>query len=257
MYVISGKPEENYEKTEKWIEKTIKEQAPDVLVLPELWTTSYAYDILPEIADKGHQTTAAFLSEQARKYSVNIVGGSVADNLEGRIYNTAVAFNRDGEEIYTYHKVHLASTMDEQYHFAEGDKAPGTFGIDGYKAGMEICYDLRFPELSRPYGIEGAQILFFVCAWPKKRIEHWRALLKARAIENQLFVVGCSRVGDCDGTMLGGASMIYNPSGEILCELDEDSEGTAVASLNMQEAQIMRETVGVFKDRRPDVYRFI
>lgn len=255
MQVVTGEKEINLNKVSSWAERVMTEHAPDVLVFPELWKTSYAYDILPNIADKGNtEETEIFFADLAKKFSVNIIGGSVACKQDSGISNTALAFNRNGECVYLYDKIHLASSMDENLNFIEGKQAPHTFMLDGVDVGYLICYDLRFPEISRPLAVEGTKVLFYVAAWPLKRIDHWIALLKARAIESQAFVVGCNRIGENDGFVLGGHCCVFDPCGNTLVMCGEQGEETAVADLDLNLADEMRDTVAVFTDRRPQMY---
>lgn len=255
MNVISGNPEANRDKVRQWAGTVMRDERPDVLVLPELWVTSYAYETLRDIADRDCQPTADFLSALAVKHGVNIVGGSIADRRGDAIYNTALVYDRDGKQVCRYDKVHLATSMDEHHHFTGNTIPPAIFMIDGVKAGVIICYDLRFPEIPRPLAIEGAELLYVLAAWPLKRISHWNALLKARAIENQLFAVGCGRVGECAGFTLGGSSAVYDPYGNTLGVCGETDEATLSVDLDLALVASMRKAVTVFADRLPGVYR--
>lgn len=257
MDVVPGQVSENCRKVEQWIQKTMREDVPDILVLPELWSTCYAYDILPAIADHDGQQTSAFLSRLAAQYHVNIVGGSVANIIDGKIYNTAMIFGRDGSLVYRYNKIHLASTMSEHLHFAPSPVSPEIFVLDGVKMGINICYDLRFPETTRSLALEGAEVIFFVAAWPLHRIEHWIKLMQARAIESQTYVVGCNRIGLCNGLKLGGNCMIYDPYGNITAQSALTTEDTLTADLDLSQVGTFRELVPTFSDRHPEVYRYL
>jgi len=254
MDVVSGKPEKNRDKVWQWADKVMRDESPDVLVLPELWVTSYAYDTLSDIADREGQPTADFLSALASRHHVNIVGGSIANRRGDAIYNSALVYNRDGQQVCLYDKVHIATSMDEHLHFTGNTIPPTIFTVDGVKAGVIICYDLRFPEISRPLAIKGIELLYVLAAWPLKRIAHWNALLKARAIENQLFAIGCGRVGECEGTILGGRSAAYDPYGDVLGQCSETAEETLCISLDLNLVASMRKTVTVFADRLPCAY---
>ena len=255
MQVITGEREANLNKVRSWTDRIMGEHTPDVLVFPELWKTSYAYDILPKIADEDNsKETKEFFSELSRHYHVNIIGGSVACKHADGISNTALAFNRDGACIYEYDKVHLASSMNEQYSFIEGKSAPHPFLLDRTEVGCLICYDLRFPEITRSIAVEGAKVLFYVAAWPLQRIDHWVSLLKARAIESQAFVVGCNRTGENDGFVLGGNCCAFDPYGNVLARCPDRGEDTAVVNLDLNLVDEMRNTVAGFEDRRPQRY---
>ena len=170
------------------------DRKPDVIVLPEMWNTGYALDRIQELADPMGQETSRTLSEFARKHHIQVVGGSVAERIEDRIYNSMYVFNRSGEQIAKYSKMHLFRLMDEEK-FLQAGQQPVTFELEQLKAGASICYDIRFPELSRTLALGGAQALFVPAEWPHPRLHHWRTLLMARAIENQMYVVACNRVG--------------------------------------------------------------
>ena len=166
-------------------------------------------------------------------------------NREGKIYNTSYVFNRSGNLVTTYDKVHLFSPSGEAKDFTAGNKAV-TFMLDGIKCGLAICYDLRFPEFIRKLALEEISVLFIPAAWPIERILHWDTLVRARAIENQMFV----------DFHLGGSSAIIDPWGEILAQASTNKlEGEAIqANLRIAIQYKIHETIDVFKDRRPEVY---
>ena len=123
----------------------------------------------------------------------------------------------------------------------------------GVPAATIICYDIRFPELARKLALNGAQLLFVPAEWPHPRLHHWRTLLTARAIENQMYVIACNRVGRSGETSFFGHSMIINPWGEIVTEADEN-EQIVTAEIDLELVAKVRSTIPVFEDRRPDVY---
>ena len=118
---------------------------------------------------------------------------------------------------------------------------------------MIICYDLRFPELSRRLAVEGAQVICVPAQWPKPRQEHWRTLLRARAIENQLYVVSCNACGIIGKLDLFGMSLIIDPKGELLGEMGEN-EGEIIAPLDIQVMNEWRAQIPCFNDRKPEFY---
>ena len=228
---------------------------PDILVLPELWTTAYDYPSLSREAEAEQQTTTLFLADLAKHHHVNIVGGSMAERREGKVYNTAKVFNRQGECVYTYSKVHLVPMFGEPSYFVAGTEPAQMFMLDGMPMGVIICYDLRFGELLRPLAVEGALVLFVVAEWPGSRIGHWEALLKARAIENQQLVVAANRVGHYDGVQFGGRSLAYNALGEQLGMGDALLESTLLIDVDAEQLAIQHNHLPVFASRRPDIYR--
>ncbi|WP_433939287.1 carbon-nitrogen family hydrolase [Paenibacillus lautus] len=225
---------------------------PDVIVLPEMWNTGYALDRIHELADPMGQETSSMLSEFARKHRIQVVGGSVAERIEDRIYNSMYVFDRNGEQIAKYSKIHLFRLMDEEK-FLEAGQQTVTFDLEEMKAGASICYDIRFPELSRTLALGGAQVLFVPAEWPHPRLHHWRTLLIARAIENQMYVVACNRVGTSGETDFFGHSIIIDPWGEIIAEGDE-RETIVTGTLDCKLTDEVRGRIPVFEDRRPHLY---
>ena len=136
---------------------------------------------------------------------------------EGRVFNTFALFDARGETRAVYRKVHLFQLMGEQRWLTPGDCVV-VAGLDWGKAGLAICYDLRFPELFRRCALEGASLLLVPAAWPKARVAHWQTLLRARAIENQYFVAGCNCVGAAKRETFGGRSAVVDPGGALLVE---------------------------------------
>ena len=245
-------PEENFAKAEKLIAEAA-ETGTDVIVLPETWNVGFfPREGLAELADKDGKAVKERIGALAAKYSVNIVAGSVANKRADGVYNTASVFDRDGKLIASYDKTHLFTPMGEHDFFQKGDHlAP--FTLDGVKCGIIICYDVRFPELTRTYAVNGMDMLFVVSQWPRVRIPHLLALTKARAIENQAFVVCCNSCGTAGETVYGGNSSIHDPWGETLA-LAGDGEETITADCDLTVVKGIRETINVFRDRRPELY---
>ncbi|GAE28274.1 aliphatic amidase amiE [Halalkalibacter wakoensis JCM 9140] len=236
------------------VELTCSKEKPDVLVLPEMWTTNYTLPQLSEIADCAGEPTTSFLQNLAKKHKVNIIGGSFANIRESEIYNTAIAINRQGEVLYQYDKVHLVPMLDEHL-YLKGGASSHTFELEGVKVGLIICYDLRFPELARQLAVEGAEILFIVAEWPEARKSHWKQLQIARAIENQTYVVSVNGVGQYNGVLYCGTSMFIDPLGEIIEVASENNEETITKELDLHKVSEIREKVPVFQSRVPSVYK--
>ncbi len=234
----------------KNIEDKIRESMidnPDVIVLPEMWNTSFIPSNVNEISDKEGENSKELLSKLSKELNVNIIGGSVSNTLNGILYNTSYIFDRNGNEIGRYNKVHLFSPSGEDKLFKKGNQVV-TFELDGVKCGMVICYDIRFLEWIRKYALEDIQVLFNSAAWPAKRSMHWDILNRARAIENQMFVVCVNSVGD-----FGGHSAIIDPWGEYIIEPFESDE-IKTGELDFSVIKEIRESINVFRDRRPELY---
>lgn len=250
--IAFGNPEANKKNIKNFF-KEINEKKVDVVVLPELWTTGYDLTRLDEIADPNAEDSIALLSELAKKYQVNIVGGSVAKLTDKGVTNNMPIINQKGELIKQYEKAHLFRLMDEEKHLIEG-QTNGLFKLENQPSAGVICYDIRFPEWIRTHMLDGAKMLFVVAEWPLARIDHWKALLMSRAIENQCFVIACNRVGSDPGNQFGGHSMIIGPWGEMILDAGE-AEGIYYGEISLEDVDKVRNTIPVFSDRRPDMYR--
>ncbi|MFB6363845.1 carbon-nitrogen family hydrolase [Paenibacillus elgii] len=253
MDIAIGEPERNFAKLESLLHEAVAHDTkPDVIVFPEMWNTGYALDRIQELADHYGERTEALLSAFSRKHGVNIIGGSIAEKRDDGVYNTIFAYDRQGNRAGDYSKIHLFRLMDEEKFLQSGDRAGG-LQLDGIPAGMMICYDIRFPELARKLALGGAQILFVPAEWPNPRLHHWRTLLMARAIENQMFVVSCNRVGVSGTTEFFGHSMVIDPWGEVLAEGGE-AETIVRAAVDLSQVPAVRGKIPVFEDRRPSLY---
>ncbi|WNB90658.1 carbon-nitrogen family hydrolase [Bacillus sp. NEB1478] len=248
-----GKPQLNYEHIEKKIRETVHLYKPDTIVLPELWDTGYDLTRLDVISDDNGEKAKKLLSSLAKEFAVNIIGGSVAMRNEQSVYNTMMSFNRNGEHIGTYSKAHLITLMDEEKYISAGD-ATGLFKVDGILSAGVICYDIRFPEWIRKPFLNGAKVLFVPAQWPIQREIHWRALLIARAIENQCYVIACNRIGSDPNNTFAGQSMIIDPWGEIVAEASKTEEEILVADLSSTLVDEVRTKVPALNDRRVDLY---
>lgn len=253
MDISKGKPDENKSRVVNLIERASRED-PDVLLLPEMWNTGYSLDNVQEIADNEGRFTAELIGPLARKYNMNIVAGSVS-NITGRdVYNSMYIFDRKGKMTARYDKIHLFRLMEEHLYLKPGNSLC-TFDLDHNLCGGIICYDLRFPELSRLLALRGVKLLLVPAEWPHPRLDHWRTLLKARAIENQFFVAACNRVGTDGDTAFFGNSMVIDPWGKIVGELSDEKEGILTVDIDIELVDRTRISVPVFEDRKPGIYR--
>lgn len=229
--------------------RRIAGQGATLAVLPEMWSCGYDYRNLTELAMETPQVLES-LKEECRHLQLVTVG-SLPELDQGTIYNTAYVIDR-GEIVGTYRKLHLFSTMREDQFLGAGDHSlvvktsVGTLGV-------AICYDLRFPELFRKLALEGAEVICLPAEWPKPRQEHWKTLLKARAIENQLFVVAANCCGVQGKLDFFGLSQIISPLGNVLqMAAEEDTE--LVAQFDFTEMEKYREQIKILIDRRADIY---
>ncbi|CAM4290139.1 carbon-nitrogen family hydrolase [Paenibacillus phoenicis] len=251
--IVLGQPEVNRAKLEAAMDRAARAaEKPDVILLPELWNTGYALTEIGRLADPEGQNSRAWLAAFARRHGIHVIGGSIAENRSGQVYNTMLVFNRSGEEVAAYSKIHLFRLMEEDKYLQPGERSV-TFELDGLPAGAEICYDIRFPELTRSLALRGAKLLFVAAEWPLPRLNHWRTLLIARAIENQMYVIACNRTGKGGGDEFFGHSMIIDPWGEIVAEGGE-AEEIVTGSIDLTLVDQVRRRIPVFDDRRPLAY---
>jgi predicted amidohydrolase len=142
--------------------------------------------------------------------------------------------------------------MEEEKHLTAGNRL-GLYAMDGQTTGSVICYDIRFPEWIRTYALQGMKVLFVPAQWPNPRLQHWRQLLIARAIENQMYVVACNRVGFGGGSEFFGHSLVIDPWGEVIAEGSEREE-VVQAQIDLALVDEVRSRIPVFTDRRTSLY---
>jgi omega-amidase len=251
--IIAGDKKANYVRVSELVSEAIslRETVPDVIVLPELWSTGYALAELTELASDEGQEEAAFLGELAGRYGVWFAGGSVAARTQRGIVNRAQIIDRSGALVATYDKVHLVPMLDEHIYLVAGNSCC-VYTIEDMTFGLAICYDLRFCEFIRKLALSGAQALIVSAEWPLVRLSHWQALLKARAIENQCYVLAANNTA-MGSAPFAGHSQALGPDGATLCRL-EFQQGVAIAEIDSRPVSQIREAVPVFRDRRPEIY---
>jgi omega-amidase len=251
MDITFGDKAKNYETANSLIERA-SEENPDVIVLPELWTTGYDLTNLKDIADEDASEAYAYFTDLAKKHHSHIVGGSVANKTKTGIENTMLVFDKSGEQAGKYSKLHLFQLMDEHLYLSAGT-GKGLFTLDSHKFAGLICYDIRFPEWVRTHALQGVEAIFVVAEWPIQRLEHWRALLIARAIENQCFVIACNRSGSDPNNTFAGHSMVIGPWGDVIAEAGEGQE-ILTAEIDLDQVRDARGKIPIFADRRPELY---
>jgi len=247
-----GEVDYNFSHAEALVREAAAREHPDTVVLPETWNTGYYPEDLPAAADREGERTKAVFSPLARELGINIVCGSVANCRAGGITNTAYVFDRTGAVAAEYDKIHLFTFAKEEEHFRPGQHLC-RFSLDGRSCGLIICYDLRFPELTRSLAVKGLDLLFVPAQWPDKRSMHLQTLARARAIENQMFLALCNSVGSAGATRCGGGSAILDPWGEYLAQAGANEE-TVTAEADFSVLSGIREGINVFRDRRPELY---
>lgn len=192
------------------------------------------------------------MKAMAQEFGLYVAGSTLEQRGEG-VSNTAALYAPDGTLLGAYRKVHLFRLMQEHRYLTPGDRAvvcPTPWG----PVGLGICYDLRFPELFRAMALAGAVLFLVPAQWPIRRLEAWVLLARARAVENELFVATCNRVGADGDVVFPGRSAVLDPWGQPLVEGD-DQERLLVARADLREIRKARRYLTVYEDRRPEAYR--
>jgi len=235
----------NFERVRQFAARA-RDEGADLLVLPEMFATGFSLD--PSVtAEPPAGETPRFVAELARELGIGVVGGYVQRRRKGRGANLALAVDRAGRLLAEYAKTHLFSFMDEQ-EAHEAGAGPRQFAFETVQIACFICYDLRFPELFRLVA-DGAQVVLVIASWPAARQAHWDALLRARAIENQLYVLGVNRAGQGGGLEYTGGSAIFDPMGQVLAHAG-DRENLILAEIDTDEVARIRAEMPFLKDRR-------
>lgn len=232
---------------------TMADSGVHLVLLPEMWSCGFDNE---HLSDHARKTPGILdvLSRFAQKKQM-IIAGSLPENVDGKVANTFYVIDEAGRIAAQYRKIHLFSPGSEHLHFSAGKKMV-VADLSVGRVGLITCYDLRFPELSRSLTLNGIAFLLVSAQWPKSRKDHWDVLLRARAIENQVFVIGANRCGKDPHLDYAGHSRIVSPWGELLAQGDE-SEGLLVADLHPDALDRARENIPCLDDRRPDVYHTI
>jgi predicted amidohydrolase len=246
-----GDPAANFETVTRMTEEA-RRRGSDLILFPELWST--AYDLTHAANYASNLTSGLFaeLSALARRTGIFLLGSTLSLLGENKFGNTLTVFAPDGTLLADYSKIHLFRLMDEHLHLTAGDQ-PVMVDLPSGRAGLAICYDLRFPELFRGYALAGAEMTFLPAEWPHPRLVHWQTLVRARAIENQMFVFACNRVGRDPRNEFFGHSMAVDPWGEILAEGGEEEE-LLTLTVDLSKVQEARRRIPILSDRRPEVY---
>ncbi len=223
-----------------------------VAVFPELFTLGFTMAPEPFAEPIPGPTTAA-VAALSREFGLYLVG-SLVEAHAPHPRNAAFVTAPDGSLLAAYRKIHPFSYGEEHQHYSGGADCP-VFEIDDIPCGLQICYDLRFPEPFRALAAKGAEVVFIPANWPVRRIAAWSTLLAARAIENQMAVCGVNRVGrDALGLDYPGRSALHDAFGETVAA-GGDKEGLVVGDLDLAALRAWRERFPALKDRRPEVYR--
>ena len=231
---------------------------PDLVVLSEVFNCGVGHEYFHSLAEEiPNGATTEFLSALAKKISTNIVGGSYIEKCpDGKYRNASVIFDRAGNIIGKYHKIHMFSYYgSKEKNYITSGSSCHVINTDIGKIGLSICYDIRFPELYRSLTFAGAEIIVCPAAWPYPRLEHWMTLNKARAIENLVYFVSVNQVGKVTHSRSNlGHSMIISPWGEVIASVGS-YEGVMMAEIDLDLINKIRDEFPVLNDRNLDAYK--
>ena len=221
-----------------------------VAVFPELATTGFT--MAPEaFAEPLPGPTTEAFATLSREFGLTVIGTAVETHAP-HPRNAAFALSPEGALLAIYRKLHPFTYGEEHRHYVGGDDCP-VFEVDGIPCGLQICYDLRFPEPFRALAAKGAEIVFLPANWPVRRIDAWSTLLAARAIESQMAVCGVNRVGRDPQAEYPGRSAILDPFG-VPIATGGSEEGLVVGEIDLTKLRAWRERFPALQDRRPEVY---
>lgn len=219
-----------------------------LVVLPEMFATGFCMDV-NDISETGSPSTETFLRELAAEFGVIVVAGVVTTGADGRGRNEAVVVSPEGDTLDRYHKIQ-PFTGGEKSNYSSGDRVV-SFEWQGIRVSPFVCFDLRFPEHFRRAAHRGADVMLVIASWPVARIGHWVTLLRARAIENQCYVVGVNRTGADPFLTYNGQSLIVDYSGAVMADAGE-FEGVIKAEIDRESLMAYREKLPFLGEIRPE-----
>lgn len=254
---------DEYEDPSARIERVLdtirSERGSDLIVLPELWGNgAFTPTLWAERSETMDGDTAARLATAARESNCYVHAGSIIERAVPNSYagpdsrglwNTALVFGPNGRRVASYRKIHRFGFGEGEPLLLEPGATPTTVALPQGTAGLAICYDLRFPELFRSLVDQGAEFFVVPASWPAARVVHWELLGRARALENQAFMIQCNSVGIQAGLRMGGRSQIVDPQGSVIAQAGDDDEILTV-DIDITEVADFRAAFPVLDDRR-------
>lgn len=249
------------QRTDRVVELVRAQRGHDLVVLPELWSAgAFDYRAWVDRTQTVDGYVVSRVAEVAREIGAVVHAGSIAEapvdepGPEGRgLWNTSVLLDATGQRIARYRKVHRFGFGNGEPRLMEAGEDVVVLDLpapaEGLRAGLSTCYDLRFPELYRAQVDQGAELFVVPAAWPAARVDAWRLLLRARAVEDQSFVLGCNTAGTHAGTEMGGYSAVIDPRGRVVAEAGTGEEVLSV-TIDSSEVAEFREEFPVLADRR-------
>lgn len=248
--ITAGQVESNLAKADGMLEG-VETTMGDIVLLPEMFSSGFFNRDLASMADLSERALE-WMAAKSKQWGI-FVAGSVPVKRKTGIANSMVLFGTDGSMAGSYDKIHLFPLTGEDTAFIRGDRTV-VLDCGGTRAGLLLCFDLRYPEISRRLCLDGAQMILVSAQWPASRVEHFYDLVRVRAMENQLFVAAANACGDDgSGYQLGGRSICAGPMGEVTGMLG-DKKGVLSVTVLPGEVERVRREFPVLSLRRPGSY---
>ncbi len=252
----------NLQKAESMIRKAFSDNGSDIVVLPEMFNCPYDYNYFSRFSETSTGETTSMLSGIAKELNIYIIGGSIPEKDEDRIYNTSFVFGKNGKMVARHRKIHLFdiniknSISFKESRFITPGEDITVFKTDICTIGLAICYDMRFPELIRKMTLMGAELIIVPAAFNTiTGPAHWHITARARALDNQVYFACASPARDTGSTYEAyGHSLIVDPWGSIMAEAGKE-ETLLNAGLDLTEIERIREELPLLKHRKPDIYK--
>ncbi|MDZ7699923.1 MAG: nitrilase-related carbon-nitrogen hydrolase [Deltaproteobacteria bacterium] len=226
--------------------KEAKASGSEILIFPEMFSTGFSMDTAVTGEPK-NGATPTFLRSLARDLRMVVVGGFAMADTGKKPMNVALTVDPWGKDLALYAKIHQIALLEENTYYEAGERAI-PFALGPLKTACLICFDLRFPELFRALA-DHCGLILVIASWPAERQAHWDVLLRARAIENQCYVLGLNRVGEGGGLTFTGGSAIIDPAGEMIASGGEN-ETLLIADIDPERVGAIRSAMPFLKQRK-------
>ncbi len=258
LEIDGGDVEGNLRRAKEGIERAA-DAAVDLVALPELWNVGFfAFDRYEDAAEPLGGETLSEIAETAATHDMGVLAGSIVEDLAETtgetpaatgLANTSVLFGRDGSRIAVYRKHHLFGYESQESRLLTAGESLGVGTFEGFTVGMTTCYDLRFPSLYQSLLEAGVTLLLVPSAWPYPRVEHWKTLTRARAIENLSYLAAVNGVGSFGDAALLGRSAVLDPWGTPLASSGDEAD-LLVAEIDPVRVEAVRQEFPALRDRR-------
>ena len=237
------------------------EQGAQVISLPEMWNCPYSNDYFRDYAEPADGPSVEFMSRLAEELGVYLIGGSISELDDDKVYNTSFSFDRQGKIIGRHRKVHLFDIdVEGGIRFMESDTLTAgqemtVIDTEFCRIGVAICYDIRFPEWSRKMALAGAKLILLPAAFNMTTgPAHWDLSIRARALDNQVYFAACAPARDEKGVYVSyGNSCIASPWGDFIAHADEKTQ-VLLGDIDLDRVEEIRQQLPLLKHRRPELY---